>query len=471
MSLKIQSKTDMYEYQAAAFRKLIKKSVGALFMDMGTGKTKVALELFRYRFNLGKVDNLVWFIPASIINTIINEMLKHLKISIKDIQIITGKRYKKVENNKLITVVGIEAMGMSNTIVLRSTKVINNKSMVVVDESSFIRNIRAKRTTRIRQASSVAKYKLIMTGTPVCNYGVVDLFSQIYFLSPKIMGYNSFYKFQKKHIKYSEIYPGMIEYTYDDGELVEKIAPFSFQIKKEECIELPEKQYLKYYFTMSETQRWYYEKKKEEYLELIREDEVSPLGLILKLFTELQQIISGWINEYGKTTIIKDNPRLELLLSIIENIDQKEQIIIWAKHHNDIKLIKDLIDREYGSENVSLFYGKNIKDRNKELMLFAEGKRRFFLATPSSGGFGLNELINRRYAIYYNNDFKYDIKRQSEDRIHRIGQNISPTYIDIVCEQSIDERIIYAIENKKTLEELFILSSPTPNEAHQPLMP
>jgi SNF2 family DNA or RNA helicase len=283
-----------------------------------------------------------------------------------------------------------------------------------------------------------------MTGTPIQkNYP--DLFTQLYFLSPLILGYTSWFAFAANHIEYSKKYKG--QYTaHNTRYLTAKMEPYVYTVTKEECLDLPGKMYTTRYFDMTSKQRKLYNETKESIAsELYDSDGNENACIIYKMFTACQEIASGFLNS-GSSKIEIDNPRIELLNDIIEETGENK-IVIWCKYQNDIESIVTSLSRD----RCSLFYGGlNTKQRELELERFKNGESRFFVATQSCGGFGLT-LVESAYVIYYNNEFNYATRKQSEDRTYRIGQTRKVQYIDIVCEKSIDYLILQCLEKKVSI--------------------
>jgi len=264
------------------------------------------------------------------------------------------------------------------------------------------------------------------------------------FLSPKILGYNSFYSFAHNHLEYSEKYPGKIVRSHNTEYIAAKIKPYVYQVTKEECLDLPEKLYESRYFSMTREQKELYEYAKWKFLDIDIDDWRS--YTIFRLFSALQQIVSGYWNDKdaGKLREVRHR-RVETLMDTIGYIPPEKKIIIWAKFEYDLEQIKDALN-----EPCALFYGKiKEKDRAKQVDFFRE-EARFFLATQSCGGHGLT-LNEASYTIFYNNGFKYSERDQAEGRCHRIGQTSKVTYIDISCRDSIDTRIDNALYMKSGL--------------------
>lgn len=447
-------RTSLLPHQVEAVRKVSPTRIGALFMDMGTGKSRTSIELVARR--LERIDKVVYFCPVSLKETVRQEILKHTDCTPADICIFNDKTNEQNIPRALWYVIGIESMSSSTRVILAVNKLITARTMVIMDESSYIKGHNSKRTLRITKLSEKARYRLILTGTPL-SQGVVDLFAQMRFLSPKILGYDSFYSFAANHLEYSEKYPGMIVRAHNVEYLAAKIKPYIYQVTKEECLDLPSKLYDTRYFSMTDEQRHYYELAKEEILAELLDDDFSSIA-IFRLFGVLQQIVCGYWNRrirYGKYKKIEfGHDRLSTLANTIADITEDKKVIVWAKYHHDIDSILPFLANTYGTDSAAPFHGKlSERERSKQVEKFRNSAR-FFLATQSCGGHGLT-LNEAHYVIFYNNAFKYSERIQAEDRCHRIGQGHKVTYIDLQCSDSIDDRISAALWNKGNVVEAF----------------
>lgn len=432
----IGTKTKLYPHQATAVSKLIKLKIGGLFMDMGTGKTRTAIEMIINRQTT--ISNVVWLCPVSLKETIYQEILKHTNT--KKNQITKFDDNTEISNIKQTfwNIIGIESLSSSDRVILTMNHILNEESFVIIDESSYIKGHNSKRTLRATSLAEKSKYRLILTGTPLTQ-GVVDLYSQMRFLSPDILGYKSFYSFARKHLEYSEKYPDMIVNTKHTNLLAEKINPFVYQVTKKECITLPDKLYDTIYYSMSDEQRSAYEQCKYDIL-LSKDVDSFDSYVIFQLFSALQQITSGFRID-GENIIEYKHDRINKLLNVINNIDSNEKIIIWCKYRYSVQTIYNHLD------DCSVLYGDlSESKRNGEIEKF-RNENRFLVATQATGGHGLT-LNESKYSIFYENEFKYSNRIQAEDRNHRIGQDFNVTYIDISCTNSIDERITSSLNKK-----------------------
>lgn len=426
-------------HQKTAFDKLKKLKVGGLFMDMGTGKTRTAIELIVYRES--KISKVIYFCPVSLKETVYNEFLKHTNLQAKHIYMFDDRTCSKNIPNVFVYIVGIESMSSSKRVVLTVNNLMDTNTFVIIDESSYIKTHNAWRSERITYVSQSAKYKLLLTGTPITN-NVQDLYAQMYFLSPKILGYNSFYSFAANHLEYSEKYPGMVVRAHNTEYISKKIAPYIYQVTKEECLSLPIKLYKRLYFSMTDLQREYYSLAKTEILANCEEFDSYTL---FQLFSALQQIVSGFSNKYSKK--FSDNPRLELLLDFANRIN--DNAIIWCKYRYSLEAISLAL-----SGKCSIIHGgQSDKERKNQLSDFGSNNQ-FLVAMLGVGSHGLN-LIQANTAIFYENSFNYAQRIQAEDRCHRIGQNQNVLYVDLICANSIDTRIVESIDKKENLIDSF----------------
>lgn len=402
-------------------------------MDMGTGKSRCAIEFAALRQS--RINRVIWFCPISLKETIRQEIIKHTDS--ESIYVFNDDTTMRTIPKAFWYIVGIESMSSSDRVVLTVNSLITTRSFVIVDESSYIKGHRSIRTQRITYLSRRARYRMILTGTPI-SQGVEDLFAQMYFLHPKILGYNSFYSFAANHLEYSDKYRNLIVRAHRIDYLAAKIQPYTYQVTKEEAgLNLPEKLFDTRYFSMTWEQQEAYEQAKWDILLSISDEDLIDSYVIFQLFSALQQIVSGF---YGGQEL--PHCRLDTLQNAIESLPDGEKVIIWCKYRYSIRTIVEALAGCYGLDSVSQFHGDlNEKERNREIERFRREVTKFFVSTAACGGHGLT-LNEARFAIFYENEFKYANRIQSENRNHRIGQTRRSTYIDIVCSRSIDQRIM-----------------------------
>lgn len=454
--------TDLYDHQIKAVEKISKIKVGALYMEMGTGKTRTALELIKVRLDKGRIEHVIWLCPCSVKENLKRDIIKH-----------TGDF-----DSKLFTICGIETLSSSIKVNIELLELVQTTNcMLIVDESNMVKNHKAKRTKNIIRLGEHCKYKLILNGTPISR-NEADLYSQWYILDWRILGYKSYWSFAANHLEYDEN-TGRIRKCLNTNYLTEKIGPYSYQIKKDECLDIPLKTYKIEYYDLTSEQSIHYDEVAEDLMFTL--DELEP-HTIYRMFTYLQNVISGYrVNiekqeyevEYDgpcgepikeiKTSILnitkedffkveQNNPRIQKLLELIDKLDKK--VIIFCKYTNEINNIVKIINDKYGKEAAVAFNGElSQKSRQLNLNKF-ENEVQFLVANKQCGAYGLN-LQFCSYVIYYSNDWDFATRSQSEDRVHRIGQIENVHYVDICASYTLDERIIKCLERKEKLVDSF----------------
>lgn len=433
--------TPLFAHQKSAVEKLWKVRVNGLYMGMGTGKSLTVLEMARLRQE--KISKIIVFCPVSLKRNFYEQVSKHTTAS----AVIVNERHNTVHDlpNVDIYIIGTESMSSSNRTVLIVRDLIDENSFVIVDESTDIKGHDSKRTLRLTHLCGITRYRTIMTGTPLTQ-GAVDLYAQMRFLSPKILGYRSFYSFAANHLEYSERFKGMISGYLGVDVLANKIAPYVYQVTKEECLDLPPKIYgNNYYFFLTEDQERDYGIVRYKLLEKIQMDDVRSID-IFECYTNLQKIVSGYNTVDGKLVEYADHRRIDSLLEAIESIPETEKVIIWCKYTYSV----NKITRELGEENVALHYGEmSEKQKDKSIAEFRTNKR-FFVSTQMTAGRGLT-LNEANHVIFYEHTFKYADRLQSEDRCHRIGQEKPVVYMNIYSYSGIEDKIRKCLEKKGDL--------------------
>lgn len=422
-------KNELLPHQRQAVDKLIKLKVGALFMEQGTGKTLTTLEISRIRLEKGKINAVVWLCPCSAKGNIRREIVKNCPD----------------EMLPYFTICGIETLSSS----IRALSYLLNLSkerqcFLVVDESLLIKNPRAYRTENIIKIGEHCRYKIILNGTPISR-NESDLFSQFYLLDWRILGYRSYWSFSANHLEFDEY--GKLRNVLNADILAKKIAPYTYQVKKEECMELPRKGHSTYDFNLTEEQNEEYMRVAEILMGLL--DERRP-ETIYRLFSGLQAVISGKRLIFNQKSTHFDtaeifenpleNPRIKGLLDCLT----EEKAIIFCRYESEIQQLCDILP-----DSVR-FDGKvSIRARDEALKEFAAEKK-YLVSNKNCAGYSLNLQFCHRI-IYMSNDWDLGTRLQSEDRVHRLGQEHDVEIIDVCAYNTIDERILSCLWKKESL--------------------
>jgi len=453
-------KTKPYQHQRKAFYLSRNKDNFGLFMEQGTGKTKVAIDTAAYLYSKSRINCLVIIAPNGVHNQWLDKQLPdHMPdwCIHESIHYYSGmNKNHETKFNALIAkkeILKVFAFNIESFVSKKSKDylekiLLSHETLLVVDESSRIKTPGANRTKVVTKLGKLAKYKRILTGTPVTK-GVEDLYAQFTFLDPYILGYDSFYTFKANYCitREHEGRRWIVGYRNTD-ELIHSIKGHSFRVLKSECLDLPPKIYQRHKYELSKEQKRLYTSLKEQFVAELNGEEVSVPETITRML-RLQQVICNWF-PYDKELkpIEENNPRLKALSDVLSVIDQKT--IIWCRFRADIMAIHNML-----KGSCVLYYGDIPNDqRATNIKLFQENPQiKYFVGHAQAGGLGLN-LTAAQYAVYYSNSFDLEMRLQSEDRCHRIGTTSNVTYIDLEANNTLDTYIIKALRKKKSLADM-----------------
>ena len=324
----------------------------------------------------------------------------------------------------------------------------------ILDESTTIKNKSAKRTRNICKLGKQVAYKRILTGSPITK-SPLDLYTQCEFLSPDLLGFASYFTFRARYAVMQQIEMGgkqmlFPKYYTNLDELGEKLKLFSYRVQKKDCLDLPDKLYQTRKIQLTVKQAEIYNRLKKFAYATINQDEVSFANKLTEIL-RLHQVTNGFVNsDDGTIQVFDDCPKIKELLNILEESDGK--FIIWANYVQNIKTIISKLKEKYGANSVVSIFGEvSTEDRQEAVRRFQDDDScRFFIGNPSTGGYGLT-LTAASYVVYFSNSYNLEVREQSEDRAHRIGQDKNVTYIDLIAENTIDEFIVGALDKKMKL--------------------
>jgi SNF2 family DNA or RNA helicase len=457
-------KTKPYGHQLDALEASWDKKNFAYFMEMGTGKSKVLLDNAAILYDRGDINALLLIAPKGVYkNWYDSEIPIHLPDHI-DKKIVlwktSDKSIKQIKNlNTLfqpgsdlrILIMNVEAFSSGDGPKFAHKFLsAHPKSMIAIDEATTIKTHTTNRTKNIIALREMVKYRRILTGSPVTK-SPLDLFSQCQFLDPWLLGHDSFWTFKARHAvtKKIQVNGRQVEIIVDYrnlAELSDKVEKFSKRVLKDDCLDLPEKTFVKHYVELTDEQKKLYRQMKKEAIAFLGGKMQSSATVMTQLM-RLHQITCGHFTADDDT--IQDLPcsRLNELMNILENIEGKT--IIWSHYTHDVKRIISEIKKVYGDDSVVDYYGATDTDsRSKNIKKFqTNDKCRFFVGTTHTGGYGIT-LTAGSNMIYYSNGYDLEKRQQSEARIDRIGQTKKMTYIDIMAQDTIDERIVKALRSK-----------------------
>ena len=455
-------KTKPYKHQLTALEKSWNKENFAYFMEMGTGKTKVLIDNLAMLYDKGKVDGALIIAPKGVVKTWYEQELPtHLPNHIENVTVLWQPNITKGQQEKLDTlfeiesalhifIMNVEALSTDKGVKFASKFLNSHKTLMAIDESTTIKTPSAKRTKNIIGLGKTAKYRRIMTGSPITK-NPLDLYSQCEFLDPWLLDFTSWYAFRNRYAEMKTIHVHgrsiqVVDKFQNLSELSETVKTFSDRVLKEDCLDLPPKNFTKRHIILTHDQRKIYEQMKKAAMAVLN-GKVTTTMTVLTQLMRLHQITCGHFTADDGSIQLIPNNRITELMNILEETEGK--VIIWANYQRDVNQIIKTVTEKYGKESIVDYYGLTPQeDRQDNIRKFQNGSEcRFLIGTPQTGGYGIT-LTKANTVVYFSNGYDLEKRLQSEDRAHRIGQKKNVTYIDIICEDTVDEKIVEALRKK-----------------------
>jgi SNF2 family DNA or RNA helicase len=385
----------------------------------------------------------------------------HLPNHIENVTVLWQANITKGQQEKLesilqnetslhILIMNVEALSTDKGVKFARRFLVSHRAMMAIDESTTIKNPSAKRTKNIISLGKHAKYKRIMTGSPVTK-NPLDLYSQCEFLDPWLLNFQSYYAFRNRYAEMNTMHLRgrsiQVVHAFQNlGELSDKLKDFSYRVLKEDCLDLPPKNFTKRHIILTADQRKVYEQMKKQAIAVLNGKVTSTMTVLTQLM-RLHQITCGHFTADDGSTQSIPNNRITELMNILEETEGK--VIIWANYQKDVnQIIKNIIEK-YGQGSIVDYYGLTPQEERQEnIRNFQNNPEcRFIVGTPQTGGYGIT-LTQANTIIYYSNGYDLEKRLQSEDRAHRIGQKKTVTYVDLICEDTVDEKIVKALRDK-----------------------
>lgn len=461
---KFKFKTEPYEHQAQGFQLIKDEDSFALFMEQGTGKSKLVIDLLRYVFfKEKKVLKTLVVCPKIAVENWLNEFEIHSNSGDYAV-VVKGTKARRektlARRDCQIFIINFDSVPYTEAELLEK-----GFQCIIIDESQRIKAHKGKQARSLLRIANSCRISIeanfrsyLLSGTPMLN-SPLDLFMQFLVLDGgKTFGTNFFaYRntyFVDKNagMPKSLYYPDFVLQKGALEVIRGKLDQRTYVRKKAECLDLPDKVYQRVYLEMDKGQARAYEEMVKINLTFFEENPVIA-GTALTKLIRLNQITSGFVktDDEGTTAKIipfKTNPKLNAVKEMLVDLTVENKVIIWAVFRQDIfTLIKEL--KEY---NPAVIFG-DTKDKFGEQNKFkTDTTCRIMIANPQSAGLAIN-LIEASYAIYFSQGYSLEHRLQSEDRCHRIGSQIHDkiTYIDLLFKGSVDEVVVDSLLAKKNL--------------------
>lgn len=468
-------KSKPFDHQLRAFLMSRDREAFGYFMEMGTGKSKVLIDVICWLYSHGKIDAALIAAPNGVHRQWINEQLRdhvpdHIEYEATYYESGASQKQKDKINEvyrasgKLrIIAINVEALSHKSGMTFAQNFLSGSRAMFAIDESSRIKSASSIRTKNCLALAKLAKYRRILSGTPVTN-GPEDLYSQFLFLHPNILGFNSFYTFRNRYCVTQQI-PGapsgavrIVSYQNLD-ELQKRLDGHSFRVLKEDCLDLPQKTFTCREVEFDPEQKKLYLQLRDEFLVQLDSGHILDAPLAVTRLMRLQQILCGHLRvkaEDGDKSpwVPVPTKRLDVLMDCIEEA-AGAKTIVWARFEPDIKQIANRL-KDAGIGFVEYYGATTQEERIAAIELFRNDPDcTVFLSNPAAGGIGLNLTVSANM-IWYSCDFDLEKYLQANDRIHRIGQEKPVTYIHLVTTGSLDQKVYLALKNKKTMADTLL---------------
>lgn len=440
-------------------------------MDMGVGKTLTCITVLRHKYaQHGSLLRTLIIGPPIILENWRREILKFSKIKPENVVVLSGsgaqrlKLFQEKNDGPRIFITNYESLLMPDLFAALSAY---SPEVLVVDESHKCKDPTTKRTKAVLKLSKVARYRYIMTGTPILNTPM-DIFSQFQILDQGKTFGDRFYAFRAKYFydknasmrgmsKYFpdwRLKPGALE------EIGQLMARRAMHVKKEQCLDLPELVRKTVYVEMSPEQKKHYLAMKEDFITFMG-DQACTAELAITKALRLQQIVSGFIKtEDGVEREFKTNPRQEALRELLEEITPHHKVLVWAVFKENYSQIRKVCD-DLGLPYVEVHGEVSPAKRQESVDRFnSDPAVRVFIGHPGSGGIGIN-LVAASYAIFYSRNFSLEQDLQAEARNYRGGSEIHAkvTRVDLVTKDTIDELVVKSLANKEQVSDKTLRSS------------
>ena len=452
------------DYQLENFERFKDKPLFAIFSEPGTGKTKTLLDIVSYRWHQGKLTGvLVFSSPKGVHAQWVEEQIPlHVWKSVPVLAAYWNGRlapkwigYRAADHLEIFST-NIDSLNSDRAyaVLERFCHAHRGKLMIVVDESDSIKSFRAKRSKRLRMLAFNAQctQRAIMTGTPIAK-DLTDEWSQFYFLDPTIIGHKYKTSFQAQYCIMGGFENRHVIGHRNLDQFKQLTKPYIFRATKDQ-LHLPPKIYDTLSFDLTGEQK-----------RMIKEIRTTCMAALdaggdpyvlasnaAVALMRMQQVSCGFAP--GEDAIVPiENPRLDALRELLEQFGE-HKVIVWCRFRNDVAAIW----KKLGVAAMPFYGAMNDGARAFSKRAFVNDPLcRYLIATPDAAGRGLDGLqqVCSR-AIYYSNSFNAIARWQSEDRIHRIGQEATASYIDLIARGSPDRHILANLKAKKSLSELVL---------------
>ena len=428
------------------------KSV-AILAEMGTGKTLITIALAGALYNNQKINKMLIVAPLSIVSVWESEFKKFADFDF-NIAVLDGSSQKKYQalNNLFGKGLQVAVINYESCWRIEEMLAIWQPDLIVCDESSKIKNPQAKQSKALHRLGKQSKHNIILTGTPVTN-NPLDFFSQYKFLDENIFG-SSFYAFRARYAILGGYGNHQVVGYKNLPELVEKAHSIAFRITKKEALDLPEQVDQIRLVDLEPKAETQYRLLERESVAELEQGNVVAMNVLTKLL-RLSQITGGFVKtEISDEAVPISSAKINALEEIIDEcMDARKKLVVFARFVAEIDAIERLLIKK--KIGYALIKG-DVKDRAEQVEKFQKDETvRVFVGQIQTTGMGLT-LTATDTAVFYSLDYSFSNYEQAKARIHRIGQKNNCTYIHLIANKTIDEKVFDALKRKKSIADLVV---------------
>jgi SNF2 family DNA or RNA helicase len=449
--------TQPYAHQRAGLAFLAELGSGALFWEMGLGKTKTAIDYAEWLSGRAGSPRPPAIPPFKVLVICPNTVKRNWAAEIE----------KHAGHNDYVIPSGslVQRAGMfrgSGRYVIVNCELLSYKvtadalkaiewDLVIVDESTRFKSPKASRTKALHKLRR--RRGIILTGTPITGQPA-DAWSQLEFVSPGIFG--TFTAFRDRYLEIDFFKKPVGIKPHARQELTDKIAARSYRIQKAEVLDLPPKVYTERRVELEGDQATAYQQMKRDLRVEIEGNPRLTASNILTMLLRLTQITAGLIGEGDTYNWLRNNAKVVELDDLLNDELRGEQVVIFGQYQKELEHLAARYVRDFDASQVGrarplqpIIYGPTPEPVRHQLVTeFQAGDRRLLFCQIRTGGIGIN-LTAAQTAIYFTRSWSLEEWLQSQDRLHRIGQRGTVSIVSLVAAGTVDDQISKALAEKQ----------------------
>jgi len=417
----------------------------AMLMEMGCGKTLVAIAVIGILYQMGLITRVIIAAPLSLLGVWESEFEAFADFPYQ-LTVLKGTSAKKKDTLSKLKKDGLQIVVVNYESAWRLEKELINfdADCVCCDEGHKIKEARTAQSKGIHHIGDRASYKLLLTGTVITNREI-DVFSQYRFLDQGVFG-SSFFSFRNRYFDmagYGNHIPVFRKYMLDD--FLQKMHSIAFRVTKAECLDLPDITEEVRVIELEPKAMKLYQNLEEESFAELKDSEVTAPNILTKLL-RLSQVTGGHLTDDEKDTHIVSTKKLEALEDIIDAaIEEDQKIVVMARFVPELNDIQAMLEKK--KIGYAVVRG-GVKNRAEEVKRFqTDPDCMVFVGQIAAAGLGLT-LTSASTMVFYSLDYSMSNFDQAKARIHRVGQKNNCHYIYLIAKGTVDRKVLRSLRNK-----------------------